>query len=82
MQGHGLKDLPHVFGDEEYKNMMQVLHATRDRYFTSIDNPLEPGLTELAMERWVGHQRGISQKIANRQRDEKEEEAEERRTRK
>ena len=35
-----IKDVRHIFGDTEYKNMMQVLHATRDRYFTGIDNPL------------------------------------------
>ncbi|CAF9926697.1 MAG: hypothetical protein HETSPECPRED_006397 [Heterodermia speciosa] len=71
-----IKDLPSVFGDTEYKNMRQVLHSMRDRYFLSVENPAEPILTDLAVKRWMDRQREMRQKPVNRQRDEKGQESE------
>ena len=62
-----IKDLPHVFGGEEYKNMSQVLREMRDRYFIGIENPSEPALTELAIQLWVRRQAEINQKRINRE---------------
>ena len=67
-----IKDLPHVFGGEEYKNMLQVLRSMRERYFISIENPSEPALTELAIREWVRRQAEIKEKRFNRQKDERE----------
>ena len=67
-----IKDLPHVFGGEEYKHMLRVLHSVRDRYFIGIENPEEPALTALAIRSWVRRQADINRKRIDRQKDEKE----------
>ena len=47
-----IRELPNVFGDEEYRHMQKVLDVIKDRYFEKLD-PTSPVISEKAIELYL-----------------------------
>lgn len=59
-----LRDLPNVFGDEEYGQMKEILEHVRDRYFDSL-HPIEPVPSARASELTMARHEKLRRRLAD-----------------
>ena len=58
-----IRELPNVFGDEEYRHMQKALGVIKDRYFEKLD-PVSPVMSGKAIKLTVGKMQKARNKLA------------------
>ena len=58
-----LRELPRIFGDEEYREMKKILEHVRDRYFLSL-HPIEPVPSARASELTMARHEKLRRRLA------------------